>query len=101
MKVVDDPNVSGRNEEMNSLLAALTGLLKGDASVRLPVEWTGVAGKVADAFNEVVEQNADMADELSPPEPGGRQGRQAQAARLAAATSRGFWARVDRVASTR
>ena len=34
MKVVDDPSVSGRNEEMNSLLAALSGLLKGDASVR-------------------------------------------------------------------
>ena len=65
MKVVDDPNVSGRNEEMNSLLAALTGLLKGDASVRLPLHWTGVAGKVADAFNDVVEQNADMADELA------------------------------------
>ena len=41
MKVVDDPNVSGRNEEMNSLLAALSGLLKGDASVRLPLALAG------------------------------------------------------------
>ena len=64
MKVVDDPSVSGRNEEMNSLLAALSGLLKGDASVRLPLHWSGVSGKVADAFNAVVQQNADMADEL-------------------------------------
>ena len=40
MKVVDDPSVSGRNEEMNSLLAALSGLLKGDASVRLPLHWS-------------------------------------------------------------
>ena len=58
MKVLDDPSVSGRNEEMTSLLTALTGLRKGDASVRLPLDWTGVAGKVADAFNDVVEQNA-------------------------------------------
>ena len=56
MKVVDDPSVSGRNEEMNSLLAALSGLLKGDASVRLPLHWSGVSGKVADAFNAVVQQ---------------------------------------------
>ena len=36
MKVLDDPNVSGRAEELNALLAALIGLRKGDASVRLP-----------------------------------------------------------------
>jgi HAMP domain-containing protein/signal transduction histidine kinase/DNA-binding response OmpR family regulator len=33
--------------------------------VRLPVDWTGVAGKVADAFNDVVEQNERMAHELA------------------------------------
>ena len=29
------------------------------------MHWPGVSGKVADAFNDVVEQNADMADELA------------------------------------
>ena len=33
--------------------------------MRLPVDWTGVAGKVADAFNEVVELNERMAGELA------------------------------------
>src|SRR5205807_9053699 len=47
-----------------ALLNALNGLKKGDFSVRLPVEWTGVAGKVADTFNEVVELNERMAKEL-------------------------------------
>jgi hypothetical protein len=47
--------------EMTALLAALTTLKKGKPGVRLPVEWTGVAGKVADAFNEVVEMNEQMA----------------------------------------
>jgi HAMP domain-containing protein/signal transduction histidine kinase/DNA-binding response OmpR family regulator len=38
---------------------------KGKPGVRLPLEWTGVAGKVADAFNEVVELNERMAQELA------------------------------------
>jgi HAMP domain-containing protein/signal transduction histidine kinase/CheY-like chemotaxis protein len=51
--------------ELTALLSALTSLKRGKEGVRLPVEWTGVAGKVADAFNEVVEQNERMASELA------------------------------------
>src|SRR4051812_35766673 len=43
---------------------ALTALKRGDCSARLPVEWTGVAGKVADTFNDVIELNQRMAREL-------------------------------------
>ena len=43
----------------------LTALKKGDFSVRLPVSWEGLAGKVADAFNEVIELNERMAGELA------------------------------------
>ena len=50
--------------DTKTMLAALSALRKGDFSVRLPVEWTGVAGKVADTFNEVVELNERMAKEL-------------------------------------
>jgi HAMP domain-containing protein/signal transduction histidine kinase/DNA-binding response OmpR family regulator len=50
--------------EMTLLLTALTALRNGQTGVRLPVEWTGVAGKVADVFNAVVEQNERMASEL-------------------------------------
>ena len=64
MKVLEDPNISS-GEELNALLAALTALRNGDASVRLPLHWQGVAGKVADVFNDVVEQNATMAGELT------------------------------------
>src|SRR6266496_1125625 len=46
------------------LLSALTALKKGDFSVRLPLDWTGTAGKIADAFNDVIERNEKMADEL-------------------------------------
>src|SRR5262245_50141707 len=41
------------SSEMTALLSALTALKKGQSDVRLPLDWTGVAGKVADAFNAV------------------------------------------------
>jgi HAMP domain-containing protein len=90
MKVRDDPGVDGRNDEMNALLVALTGLRKGDATVRLPLDWSGVSGKVADAFNAVVEQNADMAGELARlRQVVGKEGKLKQRASLR--ESRGFW----------
>ncbi len=50
--------------DATALLHALTALKKGDFTVRLPVDWTGLHGKVADTFNEVVELNQRMAHEL-------------------------------------
>src|SRR5258705_8661330 len=47
-----------------ALLAALKALKGGDFSARLPVNWLGMAGKIADAFNEMVEMNERMASEL-------------------------------------
>src|SRR5438876_529988 len=46
------------------LLSALTALKKGNFSVRLPVEWTGIAGRISDALNDVIELNEKMAREL-------------------------------------
>src|SRR5437660_4809112 len=50
--------------DTTTLLNALSAVRKGDFSARLPAEWTGVAGKVADTFNEVIELNERMAREL-------------------------------------
>ena len=47
------------------LLAVLTRFKKGDFSVRLEPGLTGVDGKIADAFNEVVELNQRMSLELA------------------------------------
>ncbi len=63
MSAVHDPAVNG-SIDVASLVQALAALEKGDFTVRLPVEWTGAAGKVADTFNRVVEQNQRMAQEL-------------------------------------
>src|SRR5262245_25418905 len=46
-------------------LRALAALKKGDFTVRLPVDWTGIEGKVADTFNEVVEQHQQLVAELA------------------------------------
>jgi len=47
-----------------ALLQCLVALKKGDFSVRLPVHWTGTAGKIADVLNDVVEHHAKLATEL-------------------------------------
>jgi len=47
------------------LLIALDAFERGDFSARLPLDWEGTAGKVADRFNRVVALNERMAKELS------------------------------------
>ncbi len=62
MKTFEEPVTTAN--EMSALLTALTALKKGKSGVRLPQDWTGVAGKVADAFNDVVELNERMAQDM-------------------------------------
>src|SRR5438094_246031 len=50
--------------DLPSFLRALKAVRQGDFSARLPDHWAGVAGKVADTFNEVVELNQRLASEL-------------------------------------
>ena len=77
-------------EHLNAMLLALHALRRGDPDVRLPFHWTGVAGKLADAFNDVVEQNASMAAELARlRQVVGKEGRLRQ--RAALPEMRGFW----------
>jgi len=47
------------------LLKTLVAFKKGDFSVRLPGEWTGEAGKIADTLNEIIELNERMAREFA------------------------------------
>ncbi|MGH7315166.1 MAG: HAMP domain-containing protein, partial [Candidatus Rokuibacteriota bacterium] len=55
------------NDELDTtaLLTALRALRQGDFSARLPVRWLGMAGKVADTFNDIVEMNERLASELA------------------------------------
>src|SRR6266498_108377 len=81
------------NESLDTrlLLTALTALKKGDFSVRLPLDWTGTAGKIADAFNDVIERNEKMAAELERlSRVVGKEGRISQRASIGAVS--GAWA---------
>ena len=63
----EKPNGSRSEEgtlDHKQLLAALTAFKRGDFSVRLPHDWTGVGGKIADTFNEVIETNERLSQEL-------------------------------------
>src|SRR6266853_1686085 len=56
---------NGDNQfELKQLLNALIAFKRGGFSVRLPADWTGLAGKVADTFNEVIAINERMSREL-------------------------------------
>src|SRR5205085_8239393 len=64
VSIVHEP-INDDRIDATCFLQALTSLKKGDFSVRLPVEWTGVQGKVADTFNEVIEMLDRMVHELA------------------------------------
>jgi len=46
------------------LLKTLTAFKKGNFSIRLPNDWTGVKGKIADTLNDVIEMNERLVKEL-------------------------------------
>jgi HAMP domain-containing protein/signal transduction histidine kinase/DNA-binding response OmpR family regulator len=77
--------------DIRMLLKVLSDFRKGDFSVRLPAEQTGLAGKVYDALNEVIDLNDRMSKELDRVSTVvGKEGRIKQRASLALST--GSWA---------
>jgi HAMP domain-containing protein/signal transduction histidine kinase/CheY-like chemotaxis protein len=82
----DDAKLDNRQ-----LLAALRAFRRGDFSVRLPRDLSGIDGEIAEAFNDVVEMNDRMTKEFERlGEVVGKQGKIGQRARLPQAA--GSWA---------
>src|SRR5271155_63295 len=50
--------------DLRNLLNALQAVRVGDFSVRLPVDQTGLIGKISDVFNDIVSANERMAKQL-------------------------------------
>ncbi|KRA96242.1 MULTISPECIES: HAMP domain-containing protein [Pseudomonas] len=50
--------------DMKTLLAALKALRNGDFTTRMPEDWTGMPGKIADTLNEIIDMAADTATEF-------------------------------------
>jgi HAMP domain-containing protein/CheY-like chemotaxis protein/nitrogen-specific signal transduction histidine kinase len=58
------PKASEETLDLNVILTSLQSMRDGDFTVRLPGTWVGLAGKVADTFNDIVAANQNMAREL-------------------------------------
>src|SRR5947199_4297960 len=58
------PKTSDDQIDLTVILTSLQSMRDGDFTVRLPGTWVGLAGKVADTFNDIVAANQHMAQEL-------------------------------------
>ena len=85
--------------DRKALLGALRSFRKGDFSVRLPLDLTGIDGEIAQAFNDVVEMNETVSDEFARiRDEVGKEGQITQRVRVSGA--QGAWAEsVDSVNS--
>src|SRR5262245_60486275 len=95
-------NVRGSTKEgpieITDLLRALQAVRDGDFSVRLPSDRVGLAGKIADTFNEIVGANARMAEELTRVgQTVGKEGKTRQRVRFG---RRGAWAQMESVVNS-
>ncbi|HBI71205.1 MAG TPA: hybrid sensor histidine kinase/response regulator, partial [Massilia sp.] len=51
--------------DVKLLLTTLMALKKGDFSVRMPSDWTGVSGKIADTLNDIIETKQKMVETVT------------------------------------
>jgi HAMP domain-containing protein/CheY-like chemotaxis protein len=58
------PNGSAEGRDLHELLRALQAMRMGDFSVRMASDATGLIGKIADVFNEIVSTNQHIAQQL-------------------------------------
>ena len=87
-------NGSADQKYLRSLLQALQAVRAGDFSARLPTDEVGLAGKIADTFNDIVSANERMAQQLEQVgETVGREGRTRKRLRLG--VSAGAWGEME------
>src|SRR5262245_61824503 len=55
----------GRDESLNRILSAVVAFRDGDFSVRLPLNWPGIEGRIAEAFNQTIAQEERIANEVT------------------------------------
>ncbi len=76
---MSDPEIIADAGDSKILLSVLARVKGGDFSARMPLEWTGVAGKVADCLNDVIAANQSLEAGLARvSDVVGRQGRLSQ-----------------------
>ena len=89
----------GTPAELHELLNALQSMRVGDFSVRMPGSETGILGKIADTFNEIVAANERMAQQLDRVgQVVGREGKTRQ--RVKFGLSNGAWGEMETSVNT-
>jgi HAMP domain-containing protein/CheY-like chemotaxis protein/signal transduction histidine kinase len=95
-KIVTSDHVSA---DLSVILASLQTMREGDFSVRLPGYWTGLHGKIADTFNDIVSANQQIARELTRVgQAVGKEGRTSERTRFH--QSRGSWGEMESSVNT-
>jgi len=88
------PSQDSQSLDLALILASLQTMRDGDFSVRLPVAWVGLEGKIADTFNDIAAANEQMADELKRVgQAVGKEGKTRERARFQ--HSRGSWDKME------
>jgi HAMP domain-containing protein/CheY-like chemotaxis protein/signal transduction histidine kinase len=96
---VEPPPVQTDASQLQALLHALQSVRTGDFSVRMPGDWIGIEGKIADTFNEIVAANQRMAKQLERVgQVVGREGKTRQ--RVNFGLSSGSWAEMEASVNT-
>src|ERR1700758_5581677 len=86
--------VAAEGPSLAVILAGLQTMRDGNFSVRLPGSWTGLEGKIADTFNEIVAANEQMAQELKRVGKAvGKEGKTRERTRFH--ESRGAWGQIE------
>ncbi len=80
-----------REARLNQILASIIAFRDGNFSVRLPISWGGVEGRIAEAFNQTISHEESIAREVRELSVSvGKEGRLKQ--RLSMSTAVGSWA---------
>src|SRR5260370_620843 len=83
---------NSKTNDANILLKTLIAFRKGNFAARMPVDRTGMEGKIADALNEILDLNQQMVSEFERISRAvGKEGKITQRASMGSAS--GAWAR--------
>ena len=62
---MSDPTLTANTLDAAAFLSVLAQVSQGDFTARMPLDWTGAAGKVADSLNDVIISNQSLESELA------------------------------------
>ena len=89
----------GRDDQLHRILVAVVAFREGDFSARLPLTWSGIEGRIAEAFNQTIAQEERIAEEVTRLSVTvGKEGRLKQ--RLSLPVAVGGWAAKTRAINT-